>query len=404
MMPFNVKVRGNSLYIDITKDGARTRIATGLKMSDENVKFIEKNFALFIKDKAAALKKHAKFTDELWERKNLTAHEKGELNRAKRLEKARAKNEERFLIDSVFSSLEKERYLQGLKIASEKSFASAKFLILEFLQGEGVFDIRAITREICVKFAEFLREKGHKKNSRDLRLKYFNQLLKYACEVELLDKNPFFKAKERVSVAESEQMKPFNLDEIQALVRAAKGDLKDFLGVAFFTGARTGELFGLMWDDVDFVKNEIHIRRTLSCGIFNDPKTNKERTIDMLSVVRNVLINRKCNAVFEKGADGFIFAKSLLSKIHADFKALVNSLNLAERRLYDTRHSFASVMLAKGEEPLWVGVKMLGHSNLNTTFKYYAKYLPRPVTERAAFLDGVDLESENSLFDEVEEA
>ncbi len=34
------------------------------------------------------------------------------------------------------------------------------------------------------------------------------------------------------------------------------------------------------------------------------------------------------------------------------------------RRLYDTRHSFASIMLSRGEEPMWVGCKMMGHKDL----------------------------------------
>lgn len=391
----NIKQRGLSLYIDITKDGKRIRIATGLKANDENVKFIEKNFALFIKNKESALKKHLKFVDKEWEKKNLTAREKGELNAKIRFEKAKAKGDECFLIESVLKRLESERALQGLKIASQNSFNSAKALILEFLNSQSVFDIREISREICVKFAAFLVEKGHKKNSRDLRLKYLNQILKYAYENELIAKNPFYKVKEREII--SEQIKPFNLDEIQALIKSASGDLRDYLGVAFFTGARIGELFGLKWEDVNFDKKEIHIKRTLSCGLFNDPKTNKARVIDMLPYVKEVLFSRKNNAIFAKNASDFIFEKSLLPKIHAEFKALLKSLDLAECRLYDTRHTFASVMLAKGEEPLWVGVKMLGHSTLNTTFKYYARYIPKPVSQRATFMDELDFGNNDEL-------
>lgn len=78
-------------------------------------------------------------------------------------------------------------------------------------------------------------------------------------------------------------------------------------------------------------------------------------------------------------------------KIRASYKKLLKSLNLKFRVLYNTRHTFASIMLSRGEEPMWVGCKMLGHKNLNETFKSYAKYLPKNVVERAKFLDELKL-------------
>lgn len=82
----------------------------------------------------------------------------------------------------------------------------------------------------------------------------------------------------------------------------------------------------------------------------------------------------------------FLFKKSRI-KLREEFKALQKRLNINPlRRLYDTRHSFASVMLNKGEEALWISKIMLGHSNLNQTFKSYAKYLPQNTAKRALFL------------------
>lgn len=47
-------------------------------------------------------------------------------------------------------------------------------------------------------------------------------------------------------------------------------------------------------------------------------------------------------------------------------------------------------MLSKGEEPMWVGFKMMGHKDLNETYRSYAKYLPKKVVERATFLRSLD--------------
>ena len=47
-------------------------------------------------------------------------------------------------------------------------------------------------------------------------------------------------------------MKPFTLQEIDLILTCKENPYKNFLGVAFFTGARTGEILALEWKDIDF--------------------------------------------------------------------------------------------------------------------------------------------------------
>lgn len=99
---------------------------------------------------------------------------------------------------------------------------------------------------------------------------------------------------------------------------------------------------------------------------------------------------KELKAISCQNNEGFLF-KSPAYRLRKDFKDLQKRLNIQPlRRLYDTRHSFASVMLSKGEEPMWISRVMLGHSSLNQTFSTYAKYLPKSVKERATFLNGVE--------------
>ena len=59
----------------------------------------------------------------------------------------------------------------------------------------------------------------------------------------------------------------------------------------------------------------------------------------------------------------------------------------AYRKFYQTRHTFASIMLNQGEDIIWVSKIMLGHSEVATTYKFYAKYIQSTDKKQATFLD-----------------
>ncbi len=68
------------------------------------------------------------------------------------------------------------------------------------------------------------------------------------------------------------------------------------------------------------------------------------------------------------------------------WKNLLRRSGFDYRSLYQTRHSFASMMLQAGEDIAWVSQKMLGHSEIATTLKYYAKYVKQKNEKHASFL------------------
>ena len=63
---------------------------------------------------------------------------------------------------------------------------------------------------------------------------------------------------------------------------------------------------------------------------------------------------------------------------------------LRKRTMYQTRHSFASLMLSHGEDPLWVA-RMLGHTSLDMIFRHYGKFIRnRARRDGARFLKGFE--------------
>ena len=68
------------------------------------------------------------------------------------------------------------------------------------------------------------------------------------------------------------------------------------------------------------------------------------------------------------------------------WKNLLKIAGFDYRSFYQTKHSFASVMLQAGEDIAWVSEKMLGHSEIATTLKFYAKYVKQKHKKHASFL------------------
>jgi integrase len=186
------------------------------------------------------------------------------------------------------------------------------------------------------------------------------------------------------------EMKPFTLQEIDLILTCKENPYKNFLGVAFFTGARTGEILALEWKDINFENKTINIKKTRTKGLTKQPKTKSSfRVIDMLPQCEFFLREQRKVT----GLSKYIFLKSN-GKIYNnsgdllyEWYKLLEKLNLEKRNIYQTRHSFASNMLSNKENPLWVS-QMLGHKTLNMTLEIYTKYIKEEsATRKTTFLD-----------------
>ena len=84
-------------------------------------------------------------------------------------------------------------------------------------------------------------------------------------------------------------------EQIAMVIAAAKADPERGVYVAtpFLTGMRAGEMLGLRWGDIDFERNEIHVRRVQENNgkTFNATKTEAGmRTIPMGATLRDMLL------------------------------------------------------------------------------------------------------------------
>ncbi|MGL2473273.1 site-specific integrase [Helicobacter pylori] len=210
------------------------------------------------------------------------------------------------------------------------------------------------------------------------------------CESErFISKNPYFSITLK-NAKESQAIDPFNLEEVKTLIDNAESlRLKAFLMVAFFTGMRTGEQLALTWEDIDFNEKKIVINKSLNeLGQITTPKNKPSiREVDLLEPVGKILKELQASEPANKKFV-FISMPKRSTMFQRAFRSLLRALNLKDRKLYTTRHTFASLMLSQGEEAMWVS-KTLGHKDLNTTYKTYSHYIPKQEKERAKFLKGI---------------
>jgi integrase len=68
------------------------------------------------------------------------------------------------------------------------------------------------------------------------------------------------------------------------------------------------------------------------------------------------------------------------------WKKTLKACNIEYRTIYQTRHSFATMMLENGEDILWLS-NMLGHTDSSMTLSKYAHYVKRKEKKRGQFLD-----------------
>ena len=68
------------------------------------------------------------------------------------------------------------------------------------------------------------------------------------------------------------------------------------------------------------------------------------------------------------------------------WKKTLKACEIDYRTIYQTRHSFTTMMLEGGEDPLWIS-SMLGHSDSSITFSKYIHYIKKDEKKRGTFLN-----------------
>lgn len=150
----------------------------------------------------------------------------------------------------------------------------------------------------------------------------------------------------------------------------------DMLLFVLETGLRCGELVGLKWEDIDFEKKCINIKRTLLCRNHgfeeHPPKTsNGSRMIPLSSKAIEILKERKKRKVVSQYVfvyeDGSNIANTNLNSY---LRWHCKKMGIERISMHSLRHTFATRCIERGMRPKTLQ-KIMGHATLSMTMDLY---------------------------------
>ncbi|MDR5900413.1 site-specific integrase [Halomonas vilamensis] len=151
--------------------------------------------------------------------------------------------------------------------------------------------------------------------------------------------------------------------------------VKPWILTMFYTGFRPGDLFGLQWEHVHL--NSKKIRKVIEKTAHHHPEP---MSFPLSTVVLNVLDTwchqqgkPKTGLVFPSPRNGKRMDPTAMQKPWANIRQLAGLPR--ELQMYSLRHNFASQLVMSGVDLLTVS-KLMAHSDIQTTIKYYAHLCP----------------------------
>ncbi|RXT73966.1 site-specific integrase [Pseudomonas syringae] len=206
-----------------------------------------------------------------------------------------------------------------------------------------------------------------------------------AAEEELIEVNLLagWTYSQKEAPGKDDDVDPFSPKEQQAVLAALNGQARNMMQFALWTGLRTSELVALDWGDIDWLREEVMVSRAMTQAAKGQAEVTKtaagRRAVKLMRPAMEALKAQKAHTF----ADTEVFQNPrTLERWTGDgpirktmWVPAMKKAGVRYRWPYQTRHTYASMMLSAGEHPMWVA-KQVGHSDWTMIARVYGRWMP----------------------------
>lgn len=345
-----LRKRGKSYFVDfrignkrIRKNVGRDKKLADIALKDIEVRIARKDTGLIVKDYEIA-----RFFEEYLEYSK-TNHSPSTFKRY------------RGIIDHYKRFLKEKPWISKLSDLNAKFFEDYKtYRKTMFISKNGqpvkIEDAKSNNGNV---------KKGAKSNTINMEIKTFRTLLNMAIKWDYLSNNPM-KGVTTLKVNDAKPPRFLTKEECEKLLESCNDDLYPVFFTFLHTGMRKAELENLEWQDIDFERRKIKIRRKDNWK----PKT-AEREIPISDELFHVLSNLRKK---QGKKSRFVFCdkqgNKMKRKLRRDLMRLTKKCGFPDAtKIHSLRHTFASHLVMNGVD-LPTVQRLMGHTNIQTTMIY----------------------------------
>ncbi|MFC5472754.1 site-specific integrase [Paraherbaspirillum soli] len=206
-----------------------------------------------------------------------------------------------------------------------------------------------------------------------------------AVEDEIIDSNPLagWCYSKVEAPKEDDDVDPFTIDEQAIILKNLDGQGRHLIQFAFWTGMRTSEFVALDWTDIDFVRGVAYVSKALTQQSDAPEKPKTVAGKRGVKLLRPALEALEAQKAFTFLRDKEIFQNPNTGERWTGDQPIRKTLwahalkrgGVRYRKPYQTRHTYASMMLSAGEHPMWVA-KQMGHADWTMITRVYGRWMP----------------------------